>query len=120
MAKASPIAETSISSKIPMAAVFSELRLGRRARSGATPGAVFVRHKLAMIGTVLLIFFILAALVGPIVYTAIPAKLNFKITMEAHRSSTRSAPTTWGAICWPARCTAAGSRSRSAWSRWRF
>jgi len=82
MAKASPIAETGISLDAPALAALSGAALGPPRTLWGDAWRRFRKHKLAMIGSVVLIFFILTALVGPIVYTTSPAKLNFKIKMQ--------------------------------------
>jgi peptide/nickel transport system permease protein len=82
MAKASPILESSASLDASSTAVLSGAVLGPPRTLWGDAWRRFRKHKLAMAGAIILIFFILTAAVGPLVYHGNRDKPNFAVQMK--------------------------------------
>ena len=90
-------------------------RAGRRSTSLWREAAHrFGKHRLAMMGTVILLTMVTAVAIGPFVYPRAIDEIDFKAKRGTPSRRIRWAPTTWGRTCWPACSTAGASRSLSA------
>ena len=82
MAKASPMIEVGAVSEAPASVVPSGITLGAPRTLWGDAWRRFRRHKLAMAGAIVLIFFIFSAALGPVVYRANGSRPNFKLQMQ--------------------------------------
>ena len=69
---------------------------------------MFFRNYSAVAGLAVLLVIVFAALVVPWLYPTDPFEMVWAPLAPPARGASSSAPTTSGATCWPASCTAVG------------